>query len=511
GEFIKGSSPEEIAATIAIIEGDEKAWKDRVRSEGPRHPVTITRPYYLAVTEVTQGEYETIIGKNPSHFSAKGAGRKIVKDADTSRQPVETINWHEALEFCKKLAAADNVSLAKPRSGEPPGRPWNGPYSLPTEAEWEFAARSGTATTHWTGPDLAQLGRTAWYIDHGDFDPYRTYPVGQLEPNPLGLCDMYGNVWEWTLDGYEQNHFQKLVGGVVDPTGPNPPGNQRVQRGGAGGLHAMHCRSSNRGAVPAEMKVNGWGFRVSLSVDAVRQVLQQANVTTALGFDGSGARVEIPDLKWDPSKPLTLEAWCLPSKPVGQGLVAGFAGECELRLRGRHWWFGVKGADGQWREVVATADASFKVPAHIAGMWNGTEIRLFFDGVRHGDPVPCPAPAPKGVAATLGAVLDGSQGFAGRTLQVRVSTSARYTDDFDPAPVLEKDGDTAALYRFDTETGGTVPDLSGNNRTGTLRGANWTSAPRVPGSSVVTPAAAPKPAITPFDAAQAKKHQEEWA
>ena len=490
GEFVMGSSQEEIDATIAVIEGDEKAWKDRVRSEGPRHPVTITRPYYLGVTEVTQGEYEKIIGKNPAHFSAKGAGRKIVKDKDTSRQPVETVNWHEVHEFCQKLAEAEGLALVSARAGEPAGRAWSGPYSLPTEAEWEFAARAGTETTHWTGPDLAQLGRTAWYLDHGDFNPYRTYPVGQLEPNPLGLCDMYGNVWEWTLDGYEQNHFQKLVGGVIDPTGPNPPGKQRVQRGGAGGLHAMHCRSSNRGAVPAEMKVNGWGCRIALSVDSVREKLRQANVTTALGFDGAGARVEIPDLKWDPSKPLTLEAWCLPSKPVSQGLVAGFSGECELRLRGRHWWFGVKEANGSWREVVATADASFKNPMHIAGVWNGSEIRLFYDGVRHGEPVTCKPPMSGSVTATIGAAPDGTVPYAGRMLQVRISTVARYQEDFDPAPALETDGDTAVLYRFDLDKGETVPDRSGKNHTGTLRGANWTSAPRIPGAPAVNPAAA---------------------
>ncbi len=110
-----------------------------------------------------------------------------------------------------------------------------------------------------------------------------------------------------------------------------------------------------------------------------------------------------------------------------------------------------------------------------------------------------------------GAAADGSQPFAGRMLQVRVSTVARYVDDFDPAPVLESDGDTAALYRFDKETGETVPDLSGNNRTGRLRAGRSGRRRRACRSSVVTPAAAPKPAIAPFDAAEAERYQEEWA
>ena len=147
--------------------GSPESEKDRKDNE-TQHLVKITKPYYLGAYEVTQEQYERVMGKNLS-------------DSKGENKPVENVRWSEAVEFCRKLSEKEGVE-----------------YRLPTEAEWEYACRAGTSTAYSFGNDESQLGKYAWYRDNS----ISTHPVGELKPNTWGLYDMHGNVWEWCQDLY---------------------------------------------------------------------------------------------------------------------------------------------------------------------------------------------------------------------------------------------------------------------------------------------------------------------
>ncbi len=214
----------------------------RMDNEGPQTKVTLTHGFWIGKYEVTQGEYLDVTGMNPSFFPG-----------DLSR-PVETVSWPDATNYCAKLTQRELAA-----GHIPPGSR----YRLPTEAEWECAARAGTTTRFSYGDDLdySSLTNHAWYLV--DFSDLATHPVGQKLPNPWGLHDMTGNVWEWT-----QDWLGDLPGGeVVDPTGPpsNPIG-WKVVRGGAYDFGASDCRSARRfffGSHPA-LNDSDIGFRVVL-------------------------------------------------------------------------------------------------------------------------------------------------------------------------------------------------------------------------------------------------------
>jgi len=184
------------------------------------HQVTLTQPFYLGVYEVTQEQYERVMGENPSKF--KGP-----------KNPVEHASWDDAVEFCRKLSALTEEKAA--------GRV----YRLPTEAEWEYACRAGTTTKYSFGDSDSELGDYAWYVGNSD---RRTHPVGQKKPNAWGLYDMHGNVFELVR---------------TNPTGPSE-GSIRVLVGGGGwNINAGHCLSGNRLRVNPGLRSNSIGFRVA--------------------------------------------------------------------------------------------------------------------------------------------------------------------------------------------------------------------------------------------------------
>jgi len=189
--------------------GSPKSEADRYDDE-TQHLVRITKPFYLSANEVTQVQYEQVVDKNPSYFSALGKGKDRVS-GDTSQLPVEQVNWHEAVAFCGKLSEREGVE-----------------YRLPTEAEWEYACRAGTTTTYSFGNNVSQLGEYAWY-DANIESRETTHPVGEKLPNAWGLFDMHGNVYEWCQDLYGPYESLQVVS---DPTGPASSG-ARVLRGGA--------------------------------------------------------------------------------------------------------------------------------------------------------------------------------------------------------------------------------------------------------------------------------------
>jgi formylglycine-generating enzyme required for sulfatase activity len=217
---------------------------DRQANEGPQTMVTLTHGFWIGEYEVTQGEYFDVTGSNPSFFPG-----------DLSR-PVETVSWPDATNYCWMLTQRE---LAAGRIA--PGSQ----YRLPTEAEWECAARAGTTTRFSYGDDLdySSLTNHAWYSLNAGLT---VHPVGQKLPNPWGLYDMEGNVWEWT-----QDWLGDLSGGAVtDPQGPpsNPIG-YKVVRGGSYDFSQTDCRSARRfffGSHPA-LNDSDLGFRVVLAID----------------------------------------------------------------------------------------------------------------------------------------------------------------------------------------------------------------------------------------------------
>lgn len=208
------------------------------KSEQPQHEVTITKPFYMSVTTVTQSQFEAEMGKVHSyHYFFKGP-----------QNPVEQVPWGDAVKFCKKLSAKTGKQVR-----------------LPTEAEWEYACRAGTTTRFFFGDDDTHLGDYAWYRGNtgGTIQGRRnigaeTHPVGQKKPNPWGLYDMYGNVWQWCSDYYADSYENAKN---VDPQGPDH-GNSRVLRGGDLNHDSNRCNSTNRYQLGAENQQHFSGFRV---------------------------------------------------------------------------------------------------------------------------------------------------------------------------------------------------------------------------------------------------------
>jgi formylglycine-generating enzyme required for sulfatase activity len=191
------------------------------------------------VYEVTQAQYEKVMGKNPSSFPVAKVGNE---NADL---PVENVSWHDAVRFCKKLSDLPEEKKA--------GRE----YRLPTEAEWEYACRAGSKTAYAFDDEEGLLPEYGWFSRNSS---RRTHTVGLLEPNAWGLYDMHGNVWECCSDRY--GDYPK--GAVSDPSAPKV-GSIRVFRGGSWRFEAAGCRSAARyGSAPSD-RGDGLGFRVALS------------------------------------------------------------------------------------------------------------------------------------------------------------------------------------------------------------------------------------------------------
>jgi formylglycine-generating enzyme required for sulfatase activity len=210
--------------------GSPTSEKDRNGDE-TRHQVKITKPFYLGVYEVTQAQYERVMGKNSSKF--KGP-----------QNPVEKVSWTEAVEFCRKLS-----ELPAEKSG-------GYVYRLPTESEWEYACRAGTTTKYSFGDSESELSDYAWYDKNSGGTTHR---VGGKKPTGWGLYDMHGNVFEWCQDWYGDYPG----GSTTDPTGAAyAPNRHRVRRGGCWNSFSDYCRSAYRSRRTPDDRHNILGFRV---------------------------------------------------------------------------------------------------------------------------------------------------------------------------------------------------------------------------------------------------------
>lgn len=212
GTFIMGATPEM-----------ESPYDD----EKPAHKVTISKDYYLGETEVTQALWQAVMGSNPSYFKE-------------DKNPVELVSWNDCQEFIKKL-------------NEMPGKN----FRLPTEAEWEFAARGGNLRKHTQYAGSDSLVAVAWYADNSG---NKIHPVAQKKPNELGLYDMSGNVCEWCNDWFGENYYSNSSS--TDPQGSSS-GSYRVLRGGWYSSAWGCCLSSRNGNYP-ESRNDSRGFRLAL-------------------------------------------------------------------------------------------------------------------------------------------------------------------------------------------------------------------------------------------------------
>ncbi len=251
---VLAQSPKEITNSIGMklvlipkgtfMMGSPESEKGRDKDDETQHEVTISKDYYLGVIEVTQGQYEKVMGTNPSHFQ-----KQFIRKSDSSMYPVEQVSWEDAVEFCKKLSELPEEKKA--------GRV----YRLPTEAEWEYACRAGSKAAYSFGANSKTLGDYAWF---GENSVRQTHPVGEKKANAWGLYDMHGNVWEWCSDWYGK--YPK--GSVSDPSGPSD-GSARVIRGGSWDSEAAYCRSADRIRGDPSNRYDSLGFRVALSSSGI--------------------------------------------------------------------------------------------------------------------------------------------------------------------------------------------------------------------------------------------------
>jgi formylglycine-generating enzyme required for sulfatase activity len=235
--------------------GSPESDKDAPEDEKPQHLVRITKPFYMGVYTVTQEEYQRVMGRNSSFFSATGYGKDRVAGLNTARFPAEQIRWPDAVDFCRRLSEMP----AEKRAGRT--------YRLPTEAEWEYACRAGTTTAFNIGNSLSS--RQANFNGNHPYGgaekgPFlsRTSEVGSYPPNALGLYDMHGNVWQWCADWYGLNYYKESP--IEDPRGPTH-GSRRVIRGGEWYGDAQDCRSAFRYADVPTGVFYVMGFRVVMT------------------------------------------------------------------------------------------------------------------------------------------------------------------------------------------------------------------------------------------------------
>ena len=206
---------------------------------------TLTKSFGLGKTELTQGQWKSVMGTEP--WDRKG---DVKADKDC---PANYVSWDDATEFCEKLTAIERKAGILKADEE---------YRLPTEAEWEYACRAGTTTAFSFGDDEKQLGEYAWFESNTVAREKYTNKVGLKKPNPWGLHDMHGNVAEWCSD----SDAGKLIGGT-DPVVPEW-GSYRVIRGGGWGYDPGRCRSADRNGYDPSARNRDLGFRVARSQSA---------------------------------------------------------------------------------------------------------------------------------------------------------------------------------------------------------------------------------------------------
>jgi formylglycine-generating enzyme required for sulfatase activity len=314
------SPPENVRNTVGMefvyiakgdfIMGCGETDNECLSDQRPQHPVILSSPFFLGKHPVTQEQWTAVMGSNPSIH--KG-----------NKHPVENVSWHDAQEFIRRLNAREGTDR----------------YRLPTEAEWEYAARAGMSTKFPFDP--ASAVKHAWFWDNAGG---RSQPVGQKEPNPWGLHDMLGNVWEWVQDWYGEHWYEATLESYInapsgskpktmlpsfkgatatDPKGP-AEGTARVLRGGSWGNDLRYLRAAHRNAKAPDYKYSNTGFRLLVVPDsswvsrmeaAQRKAGQEAETQLRKAPPKGGTQPQLPPPAADPALPLPQKAIEAPPTP----------------------------------------------------------------------------------------------------------------------------------------------------------------------------------------------------
>ncbi|MHC4120743.1 MAG: formylglycine-generating enzyme family protein [Planctomycetota bacterium] len=230
GSFVMGSGD-----SAAQLAREYKTKEEYFRREFPQHEVRISEGLWIGQTEVTQGQYMSVMNARP------WSGKLAVQEG--ANNPAVYVSWEDAVAFCSKLSQREGKT-----------------YRLPTEAEWEYACRAGKTTRFSFGDDDSSLGDYAWFCDNAlNVNELYAHAVRQKRPNLWGLYDMHGNVWEWCSDWYGEDYYSNSPS--ADPPGP-PSGGARHLRGGSWVNTGGALRCSCRNCVNPGDRVNDVGFRV---------------------------------------------------------------------------------------------------------------------------------------------------------------------------------------------------------------------------------------------------------
>ncbi len=252
GEFMMGSTDEQVEQALKAADGikADQQTKDRIqKAERPQHKVVITKPFSMSSTEVTVGQFKK--------FSATGYLTKAEKNAqddptvrtylsgESDDLPAASITWDEAVAYCQWLSNQEKRT-----------------YRLPTEAEWEYACRAGTTTQYSFGDDYNELPKYGWFVKNSGL---KSHPVGMLLPNPFGLFDMHGNLFEWCGDYFDEKWYEKSP--TSDPKGPVAY-SSNILRGGNWTYHASRTRSAYRINDSHTTSLSFYGFRCVSELEA---------------------------------------------------------------------------------------------------------------------------------------------------------------------------------------------------------------------------------------------------
>ena len=242
------------SAEMVLIPGGAFTMGEKDEPDAPLHEVTVN-PFLMDKYLVTQEHYEKLMGDNPSRWKAP-------------KNPVEQVRWSDAVKFCNARSLAEGLKPCYNLDTWECDFDADG-YRLPTEAEWECACRAGTRTAYFFGDNPPQLGDYAWFEKNSGGHPQ---PVGQKKPNPWGLYDICGNLWEWCNDFYGVEYYAHSP--KENPRGPKE-GDSRVVRGGAWKFSGDNCRSGyryneNPGYVDVCFGYDIYGFRCVRNAPAAK-------------------------------------------------------------------------------------------------------------------------------------------------------------------------------------------------------------------------------------------------
>ena len=236
GCFQMGQTEAETNYLIKEVGKDD--YEEYYQNELPRHQVCIQEGFWMGKYEVTQAQWQHIMGSNPSYFTTEKVGQ------NSENHPVENVSWDTVQEFIQKASMKAGTTR----------------YRLPSETEWEYAVRAGTETMFSFGNDAKKLNEYAWYRENSGGT---THPVGQLKPNAWGLYDMHGNVWEWCEDVWHDSYHGAPSDGSAWHSGGI--GNENVVRGGSWNYDPPDLRSSVRAGEGTIPGYRIWGFRLCVT------------------------------------------------------------------------------------------------------------------------------------------------------------------------------------------------------------------------------------------------------